>query len=707
MSIKQSKCLSKFSIAIKVSISIVVGVALCLLTNKVYLSCGGLNSLFFYREALVLFACSFVVINIYIDYKVLYKFLFKYRYAIAFLVFIILVVSKINFSSVGLYDAYVQPGSGSEFVNPIFGHSQPVRSDEWAISTPRALTYQYCVGEKYNDIIMATATPNLQASGIMLSPAMLAKPFYLGYLFLPAEYAVSFYWCSLFIVTALASVELFYIISNKNKLFAVMGGTVVAFSSFCMWWSGCALLAYGMAAVAGIYNFLSSDNLKKRIVCGIVVAVFGSAFVCMLYPAWLVPLGYVFLAIIVWSFVNNIKNIKNFKKVDWIIFATVIVSAIGIIAIYYYNQIEYAVAVSNTVYPGSRRDSGGYALNNLLYYPASLAFPFKAVDGAYPFSEYGTFFSLFPIPMVISIYLLFKTKKKDLLSILLLTVSLILTVYCTVGFPDIIATITLMSFSTAARTAPILGFVQILLLVRSMYLIKENDCKIPKRIIIPVAIVYSIFVVLWCDKFFPFADYMSTMYMSVVGAYIFFVIVCSVGNVNETLQKLAALSLAVIMCATALFVLPIRKGLDSIYSKPVAKKIMAIVSDDPEAKWIALDQWIESGFYAACGARVINSNNYVPNTELWNTLLTDEEYEKYNNIFNRYCHMVVSLTTESTKPVLNHPDLVTLELNYNQLDDINVKYIVAKCEITIPEGYNIGLERLYAENGVYIYQVEY
>ncbi len=707
MSIKQIKYLSTLPKTIKVLVSVVVGMILCVLTYKNYLSCGGLNALFVYREALVLLACGFILINAYINYKTLYSFVFRYRYALAFFAFIILVASKINFSSIGLYDSYIQPGSGSEFVNPIFGHSQPVRSDEWAVSTPRALTYQYCAGEKYNDIIMAIQTPNLQASGIMLSPAMLAKPFCWGYLFLPVEYAVSFNWCSLLFVSLLAAVELFNIISNKNKLFSVMGGIIVAFSSFCMWWSGCAVLAYGMAAVAGIYNFLSADSYKKRMVFGAVVAIFGSAFVCTLYPAWLVPLGYIFLAVIIWGFVKNIGNIKKFKKIDWIIFSTTIALAIGIIAIYYYNQIEYATAVSNTVYPGSRRESGGYALNELLYYPASLAFPFKAVDGAYPFSEYGTFFSLFPIPMLISIYLLFKTKKKDLLSMLLLAVSLYFTVYCTVGVPDIVATISLMSFSTAARTAPILGFAQILLLVRSMYLIKENDCGIPKRIIMPIVAVYSIFVVLWCDKVLPFEDYMSTAYMSVVGLYIFFVIVCCVGRINEILQKIAVVSLVAIICITALFVLPIRKGLDSIYSKPVAQKVMSIVDKDPDAKWVALDQWIESGFYVACGAKVINSNNYIPNYELWETLLDDKGLEEYNSVYNRYCHLIVSLTTESTQPILNQEDLVTLKLNYSQLEDIDVKYIVAKCEVVIPKEYDIDIEQLYAENGAYIYQVEY
>ena len=218
---KENKYLSKLPFVLKTVFTVLLGIAFSILTYKVYLSCNGYNLMFVYRETLVSCFFAFLFLNVYIDYKVLYNFMFKHRYAIALILFVCLVAAKINLSSIGMYDVYVQPGSGSEFVEPIFGKPQAIRSDEWAVSTPRALTYQYCKGEKYNDIIMAAQTPNLQASGVLLSPAILAQPLYVGYLFLDVEYAVSFYWCGLFILTLMGSLELFYIISNKKPLYVV------------------------------------------------------------------------------------------------------------------------------------------------------------------------------------------------------------------------------------------------------------------------------------------------------------------------------------------------------------------------------------------------------------------------------------------------------------------------------------------------------
>lgn len=696
---------SKINNTVKFVLTFLIGMFFALASYKVYLSCAGnIGLMFCYREAFVGMFCVFALANVFIDYKVLYNFIFKYRYALAFIAFIVLVAAKINFSSIAMYNSYIQPGSGSEFINPIFGQPQPIRSDEWAVSTPRSLTYQYCAGEKYNDLIMATATNNLQASGILLSPAMLARPVSIGFLFLGPEYAVSFQWCATLMVTLLGAIELFYIVSNKKPLLAVMGGVAVAFSSFCVWWSGCALLAYGMAATAGIYNFLNAKSFKKRIICGIAVAVFGAAYVCVLYPAWLVPTGYIFLAIIVWSFISNRDNVKGFKSVDWIIFAATLVIAVTIIAFYYIAQLEYAQAISSTVYPGSRREYGSDVIKTAYFYPASLAFRFKSINGSFPFSEYGSFFSLFPIPMLLSLFVMIRRKKADLLSILLLVVSLVLTLYCTIGLPKIVATIILMSFSTAKRTIVILEFLQLILLVRSMALMVESNVFVPKKIAFPIAAIYAYKAVDICDKNFVFPDYMSKKHIIVATILIFVFVFCFIGNIKEKIKNAVIVMFIGVICYSTAFVLPIQKGLDAIYTKPVAGAISNIVKDDPDAKWVAVDQWVESNFYAACGARVINSTNYMPNLEFWELLFPNGEY---NEVYNRFCHLTISLTEDESSAVLNVSDSVTLKLNYSQLDDIGAKYLIAKREITIPTDYNIDLKLLYAENGRYIYEVNY
>lgn len=84
------------------------------------------------------------------------------------------------------------------------------------------------------------------------------------------------------------------------------------------------------------------------------------------------PLGYVYLAIIVWCFVKHLDQIKGFRVWDWVIFGLTVALALAIIATYMYNQSEYVAAVANTVYPGKREITGGFSLLHLFTYPAHL-----------------------------------------------------------------------------------------------------------------------------------------------------------------------------------------------------------------------------------------------------------------------------------------------------------------------------------------------
>ena len=699
---KRWQYISKASSVLKIISVILFTVFFAFAASYIYKIHGAVSPLLLYRWAFLLLAYTFLLLNVFINYKVLYQYVFRHRYMISLVLFCCFVLAKLNFSSIAMYDYYVQPGSGSEFITPVFGGPLSIRSDEWAINTPRSLTYQFCVGQKYNDIIMASQTLNLKTSGVALSLSMITKPFNMGFLFLGAEYAVSFYWGSLLIVGLLAGIEFFLVITKNNKLLSFMGSVAIIFSSFTVWWSGNEIVIYAMAAVAGIYRFLSTESRKIRIICGILIAAFGSAFVGVMYPAWQVPAGYTFLAVIIWSFVVNWGNIKKFKAIDWIIFAVTVVAAIVVIVAYLIENMEYTKAVMDTVYPGSRRVYGGYTLDKMFTYPATLLFPFKA--GEFTFSEYGMYFSLYPMPTLVAIFILFKLKKKDLLNILLLTVSAVFTVYCTFGVPTWFGDISLLSYSFSTRVLTYVDFIQILLLTRSMAIMDEQNIYIPKRFIIPSAAILSVFTVYLCDKKFTYQNFMSFRYMIVIAVMLIALMVCFVGRVSRKLRDIAIVFFIVVHCAVSAFVPPIQKGLDPIYSKPVAQKAMEIAEEDPDARWIAVDQWIEANFYAACGAKVINSNNYIPNFELWETL--DPE-GKYNDVYNRYANFIISLTDEESVPILNQADLITLKLNYGQLDDIGARYLVTKYVLDIPEKYNIGVEQLYAENGTYIYSLEY
>ena len=663
--------------------------------------CSNRPFLFVYRTGLVCIAYTFVMLHLFCDIKKLYDFIFRYRIAIGVGVFLLLVISKINFSSIGMWNTYIQPGSGSDFNTPVFGSPKPIRSDEWAIGTPKLFTYQYFAGEKINDIIMASPHSNLSASGLQFSLSMLAKPFNIGYYFLGPEYGLSIFWCGMLVFELLMYFEFFLVFSNQKKLLSLMGSFLVTFSSFNLWWSFASAITYGASAVLFIYYFFSSSSIIKRVLFAFLVAVFGAAFVGNLYPAWLVPLGYLYLGIIIWCLIKNYEKIKKLRWFDWLICVVGVFFAFCIIFACLYNQRDYTEAITNTVYPGEREDTGWYSLYKLFLYPVSLKFPFDHTS--INTSENGTFFSFFPLPIILSVFSLIKTKKIDFLSIWLIILSIYYTIYCTIGLPYVVAKYTLLTYSTAWRVADILGYIQIILLIRSISTMREFDIFIPKWLAILVSAIIGLLTLKICYKYF--SNYVGIQYLVIVIAFIIAVMFVCMAVRNKKVFISVSVVLSAVIVACGIYVLPIQRGIDVIYEKPAAIETQKIVKNDPDASWIAVDQWVEANFYAACGAKVINSNNYVPNMEMWLKLFPDGEYE---DIYNRYSNMIISLTSEQSVPELIQADLIKLNLNFSELEKLDVKYIASKHEVIIPDEYtDISIECIYVENGIYIYSLNY
>jgi hypothetical protein len=153
---------------------------------------------------------------------------------------------------------------------------------------------------------------------------------------------------------------------------------------------------------------------------------------------------------------------------------------------------------------------------------------------------------------------------------------------------------------------------------------------------------------------------------------------------------------------SSLLINPIMKGLDVIYSKPVANKIKEIVKNSPDAIWISSLEMTYPGFLVACGAPTLNSVNYIPNMEMWHKLDLGGKYEE---IYNRYSHIVINLRIDPTEISLIQADLILLNLSFSDLEKLDIQYIFT------PNFYEsnefVSLELLYSEYGTQIYKVLY
>ena len=99
-----------------------------------------------------------------------------------------------------------------------------------------------------------------------------------------------------------------------------------------------------------------------------------------------------------------------------------------------------------------------------------------------------------------------------------------------------------------------------------------------------------------------------------------------------------------------------------------------------------------------------NSTNVYPNLSTWKKL--DKE-GKYYEIYNRYAHVQVSLsTTEQTSFSLVQADVIMLTLNVSDLKEINIKYIYTPSSFTI-DNEELELKEVWHNDSGKIYKVEY
>lgn len=656
----------------------------------------------FYRCIIILFVYLFLACHIIFDVKKFYAWLFKYRWLLGGITLLVLTALRFNGESITFYYENVQSKTGDSLMTPILGTFRGIRSDQFVATTPSVLASSF--GDQafglYNYISRGTKTLNV-INGVFVGFSTLAyAPWQFAFKILPLEYAYSFNWYAPIILSFLMSTELFYIITKKKKLLSIMGGFLLVSSPWYLWWNFPTYLISAPGTVVCLHYFLNNKNFLKKIGYGIGIAICFAMFVIRLYPAWQVPFGYVYLIIGLWCLYINWERIKEMDKKSWLLLILCVAFMVSLIGYHFLNIREYTAAIMETVYPGKRVGVGGYVLQKMFFYLQQTFYAYFGVDNP---CETSTFFSLFPIPLIVGLYCWIRHDRKSLLLPGLLLVSIPMLIYCTIGFPEIIAKLTLFSYSTPERLVDILGYVQIFLIV---IILSEYGDK--KRMPLILAFVLAACTAGYCyyitDQYSP--GYLPIVLKAPMALVIFVFGFLLSYRTDKRFLFLFEAGMSALAIFTGVLVHPVLVGLGPLTEKPLSLEIRKIVEEDQEAKWISVDGgiWLQQ-FAIANGAPTINALNAYPNMELWQTL--DPE-NQYTDVYNRYAHVSAVLIHEETNFELVQPDYMLLSISYKDLEKTGVKYVLSQnpAAIDFDNGY-VKFTCIYEESGAYIYEVTY
>jgi len=636
--------------------------------------------------------------------KKLYDFIIKYRYYIAVFCLIILTILQYSGSKISILPKTIFEQEKS---TQIFGIDVAYRIDEFGIETPLSISQEKNDFNYFGEILRGTRTDMSTVIHVPIKDiSQIARIFNAGYLFLNTDNAIAFCWNLRIIAILLITFELMMIISNKKKYLSLIGSIMISFSPAMLFWGNLDVLFFGELVIVLIDKYMNTDKYKSRLLLSVFIAWGGISYIYHLYPGFIITFGYVFLGLLIWIVLKNIKEFKASKK-DIFILLFMIGLVIAFFTRYFIISKDTINALMNTSYPGNRVETGGGGLLHTMAYTYSYIFNLHVMTD---FLSYVNMNSFFPIPIILAIICIVQSKKHWKFLIPTLVIAGIQAIWCIFGYPEFLAKITLMNNLTAERCAVSLALINIYILI---YLFaNKEDLIINRKMKI---IIIEIMILLILQIVIPINAYSEQYLFWLIIVYLVFIIeiVLLVNYQNEKIYK----AVLVILCFHTLMIfwnLDITKGAGAVTDTDFAKKVQSIVEQDGDSLWmtdkIAFINLLPN-YLVANGAKTINSINIYPNEEFYKVVLKDK-FEENRDVWNRYAHITCQIS-ETVNIYLEGGDHILIKIDNDTLKELNVKYIVSYRDKRELESEGVSLEMLYKkshekdeEAAIYIYELK-
>lgn len=662
------------------------------------------------KVRMIIVAIIFAFIGIHFVFKIskMYEFIHKNRYKIACAFLLFVMTFKLSGSSIVEFNRLIQPNNDDRKYHTILGQSRMIRTDEWATST----TYILSQGQSdtpfkyFSDVLRGTNTDMFAVSNSpVFDILMLGRPFQIGFMLFGNSMGLSFYWYIRLVAMLLGSYELCLILTKRNKKVSLCGMLVITFSSAVQWWYCMDTLIWGQIVIVLIDKFMQTEKKRNKYLCALGILVSGLSYVFVFYPAWQVSFGYLFLGLVIWIMIKNIKyGSYKFTAHDITLICITILAIILLLGRWYILSKDTLVAEMSTDYPGERQEIGGGARNIYAYF-------YDIFLPKYYFGnpcEVSSMLSFFPIPMILGLVYVLRNKKELHFWIPMLVVSGFLSIWCVYGFPVWIANLTKMSMTTAGRVSIPLGTACIYMLIYLIGNFEKEDKLLNKKLTYVLTVLFTVFIAYKAKSTLSVIDpnYLDSFKM-LVALEIFGVAIYTILNINiEKLRNYCIYGLIIIALMSGLTVNPIISTTNIFYTKPVAIKMNEIKQNDPNATWAVADGgWYLNDYPLASGIKVLNSTAVYPNIDLFKTLLGEEKAEEKCEIYNRYSHIILQVVNEPTDVELMFADCIMLKLNYKDLRKVNISYILSTENFEEKDFEEKFYEEIYNEDKIYIYKV--
>jgi hypothetical protein len=590
--------------------------------------------------------------------------------ALGCLIFVICVATKIHFSSVGIWNSYLQRDQAVPGL--LYGSPKAIRSDEWMLGAPWLLSQAHTnpawspdnpsVGPDTSALLVGLPTSHWSA---------IFRPSHWGFYLLDTERGFSWLWMWRSVVLCVALMVLVLELTGGSYACALAATAWIFFSGFVQWWLSSVgeMLTYWTLACISLRALFRSQSSAGVLTAAVVMLVAGAGFGLALYPPFQVPLAYLGLALVPLLLKDCANRGGPRLSTRLLLLAAVTVVGAASLVLFIKDNSVAVATMGNTVYPGRRVSLGGdlslWRYISGLFESNYSEMVFPAISGN--ISEASSFIFLWPITLVLVPF--FRNQREALRCAPLIVYLVLMILWGVYGVPQSLAVVTGWSFVPTSRALLGWGVGGALLCV--VAICQPNRLPRSVGLVFVVLIAAGVFYLL--SEFtlrFPSAIPQS---QSLVAASLISLAVAGVVFRSAWILCLAMFFLCVVPHSQ---VNPVMRGLRVINDVPLVR---AVKRFDPqrEGRWAVFGSPVIAQLVKVTGRDVVNGSQYIPN---WDALRQLDPQQQYHEVYNRYALVAFTLA-EPGSPLsfrLLAPD--TWELSVDPCDDkfkqLGARYIV-------------------------------
>lgn len=613
--------------------------------------------------------------------------LFRHRVLLGALVVVVATALELSGSSVARWGDILgaDPVQGT-----LFGIPRLIRSDEYLANTPFAVSQVLAGFPATSEVMRGCATDvTVVYAQPAWAPSTLFRPFLWGYLLLGASRGLAFFWNARLVSLVLVSLELALLLSRGNRRASLAYALLVAFSPVLQWWFAInglvEMLVFGQGLVLALHALVGAGRPAVRWALAGLMAWMAAGYVLVIYPAWQVPLFWVFAALGAGVVVERARERGDASPRPRELVAPLLAAVlllVAFLALSLLPSLETIELVSGTAYPGARADVGGGAGAALFDWAASLFNALQASEAAPNACELTGFFSLFPAGLVVGAAALVgslrRGERPDAVVVAALAVELLLVCYVALGLPGPLASLTLLSHSTSGRVVKVLGLLDLVVAVRSFGAARPRpggEARLSPwgvALRLAPAAAFAAALALYARGAYDLRVGLCLVLFALFALLGYGVALAATGTGDATPLLAASLVVAVAGCC----VNPLQRGIEALVGSPAYAAVQRVAQGDEGGLWAADDSMLGQ-LCVSAGAPCVNSLNTYPALERWRAL--DEEGES-EGVYNRYAHISLVVDGDAGEPsfALTQPDSFTVTLTPDDLAELGVDYFVSR-----------------------------